>query len=134
MEERLRERVRYHETDAGGGAGERVFIYWFDAARAACLRKQPAVIDLLRSGEIAIKTEELFYNIKGKRFPVYDEEVEVTVRYSLREDGSMKYEYDIKSPKDGTCIASGYSVHNFYKDGTKLERDTFFEMLKAREI
>lgn len=134
MEERLRERVRYHETDAGGGAGERVFIYWFDAARAACLRKQPAVTDLLRSGEIAIKTEELFYNIKGKRFPVYDEEVEVTVRYSTRDDGSMKYEYDIKSLKDGTCIASGYSVHNFYRDGMKLERDAFIEMLKAREI
>jgi len=132
MEELLRERVRYHETDAGGGASERVFIYWFDAARAACLRKYPLLLNLLSAGEIAIKTEEFFFNVIGHRFPVYDDSVEVAVRHSMQENDSIKYNYDVKYIDDGTSIASGYSVHNFYRNGVKIEKNEFTEMFKER--
>jgi len=132
MEILLKERVRYHETDAGGGANERVFIYWFDAARAACLRKYPLLLKLLSAGEIAIKTEELFFNVVGNRFLVYDDCVEVAVRYSIQQNDSMKYEYEVKYAGDGTPIAAGYSVHNIFRNGVKIEKNEFKEMLKER--
>jgi acyl-CoA thioesterase FadM len=132
MEVILKERVRYHETDAGGGANERAFIYWFDAARAACLRKYPLLLNLLSAGEIAIKTEELFLKVAGKRVPVYDDSVEVTVRFALQENDSIKYDYEVKCSDDGTAIASGYSVHNLFRDGAKIEKNEFKEILKER--
>jgi acyl-CoA thioesterase FadM len=131
MEAIVKDRVRYHETDAGGGAGERVFIYWFDAARAAVFRKCGDLASRISEGEIAVKTDELFYRITGKKRPSYDDNVTIKAISEL-DGGSIKFDYLISFEDDGTVIAKGYSVHSLRRNGEKIEKSVLEDLIKEQ--
>ena len=128
MEAVINDRVRYHETDTGGGAGERVFIYWFDAARAAIYRKFDGLISKMSAGEIAVKTDELYFINEGKNLS-YDNRVEIKANFRL-DSGAIRFDYLISFENDGTVIAKGYSVHSLYRNSKRLEENDLKDLLK----
>lgn len=132
MEAVISERVRYHETDAGGGAGERAFVYWFDAARSAVFRAFSGLEEDLKSGETAVKTDELYYSVVFMERPRYDEAVKIQASFSLSESGGVRFDYKVFSDSDGTLIAKGYSLHSFYRGDVKIDQSEIRDLLKVR--
>ncbi len=121
------DRLRYHETDTGGEAGERAILYMFDSGRTAMLARKERLKGALQSGEIALRTESLEFERPSGRL-LYDDEIIIETSLTI-ENNRMNFTYVLKS-EDGIKIALGKSSHSLSKDGdeiTELELENYMK-------
>jgi acyl-CoA thioesterase FadM len=114
------QRIRYHETDLSSGANERAFMYWFDSARSVFYRSFPLFMDSLKSGNIKQRTLEMNILTFADKYCDYDDELVISSKPDLLENGTLRFDYNINLSQNGMEIAKGYSVHCFYMDGEQF--------------
>jgi acyl-CoA thioester hydrolase len=105
----IEERVRYSEIDQMGIAHNRVYFDWFELGRTEfCRKKKITYRDIEAQGYYLVVAESFCRFRKPLR---YDERF--LIRTSLDEMTPKRavFYYELRSKKERTLIATGYSVH-----------------------
>ena len=115
-----RERIRYHETDTSGFAGERAALYLCDSGRSEFLSRLHEINEMLKESTLAFRTITIHIHINDNDC-VYDDEIEISTDAKINEDGKIKFEYILTRLDDGIEFAHGYTEHILQRDGEKLD-------------
>jgi|GEM_PF-4085175 len=126
------QRVRYHETDVGGSASERAFIYWMDSVRNEFLRRFPKLTDALKDGKVSLRTLNIMFQITDENYCDYDDLILITAEAEIYDNGTVRFEYTL-SDENGNKIATGMSVHALYENGVILKKKDFEKEYLAKE-
>jgi len=114
-----RERIRYHETDTSGFAGERAALYLCDSGRSEFLSRLHELSEMLKESRLAFRTMTIHLHINADDCS-YDDEIETSTDATINKDGKIKFEYLLTRIDDGMEFAYGYTEHILQQDGEKL--------------
>jgi acyl-CoA thioester hydrolase len=108
---RIAARVLYADTDRMGVVYHATYLRWFEAGRAAYMRRRGASYREIEEGGVLFPVVEA--NAVYLKPAYYDDVLDVTARLAQLGRAQLKFEYEIA--KDGVALVRGFTRHAVIK-------------------
>lgn len=128
---KIKERVRYVETDKMGVVHHSNYFAWFEMGRTELLRDLGISYKEFEESGIMIPVVEAYCKYYSPAF--YDDVIVITTDILEKSKVSIKFEYEINRKSDRKKLVNGWTKHTFLnKDGKIIKLPP--EFLKHLDI